>query len=1036
MIAQRRRSHTLVRWAAGVVIWLSAGLSVSHAFYLNVTGTPSTVIGTPVPWGYGSNGNIAASTWITNSVATPVTVNTTNWGCNGWTLKTAPAGTAVTNGPGTQAVFQVTTTNLALTWVWTNFALVIKGSPANYGIPTPLGYGTTTNAAQITVTNAMTSPFTLNGTNWGCTGWALTKTTGGAVVTNDSTTQAVFTLSTNLTLTWYWARFSLVVTSTPTVYGKSFNPIVFDSPTPHPYGTSSNIAANSWVTNTVTSPFETNGARYAGNWTVQKTSDGSAVSNGAGPQATFLMSTNLTLIWNWTNTHNYLTATAGLYGNVSAVSGWYTNTSVVQIDATAADSCHFVAWIGDVPPGGINNNPLFVTMNQARTLQANFATNAAGPKTWTGTNNWTSATNWSPVGMPGPGDTAIIGTGTVALTDPVIVGELIVSNKAILVFSNWTTSVTATNVTILSGGTVTSAPAFLNNAMSNRVWFICTNFTVNSRGLINADGAGYSYANGPGAGGASAYGYGGGGYGGHGGLGRTAAAGGTYYGEAHAPMNPGSGGRAGGNGGGAVLIQATETATIFGTISANGLDMTVSGNSGGSGGSIFITCKVFAGSTNGLLKANGGTGATFDGGGGGGGRIALVYNSTAQAIVNPVNPGVRFSTARGGNSFSFNKVDPDRDCQDGTLYLPDSSFVTETIKDQLFNGVRLFVPDFTSWSPNSLTLTNCGVLTFAPGFQLFVTNQLLITSAGLGLDIPNGEMSCGRLVMPNAGTLRIYSGPTNAAAPDYGSLITVTGDVSIGTSSWIYPYSNPTNGGSALFRMNNLTIATNGGFNADTKGFIGDKGPGHGIYYFRNSSGAGYGGKGEVGVYTGVVNVAGGVSYGSSNAPVDPGSAGGGVALLGGVGGGLIRIQAKGSVSLNGMLTANGQISLQSAVALQSTGGGSGGGIFITCSGFSGNSSGLIQANGNGSYASSSGAAGGGGRIAVWSGVPQAKMDQYLISENVQGVVKGTTLAGYDGLISVAPGVGATNLPPGGAEAGTKLFFTWKPGGGMLILIR
>ena len=659
---------------------------------------------------------------------------------------------------------------------------------------------------------------------------------------------------------------------------------------------------------------------------------------------------------------------------------------------------------------------------------------------WSGTNNWSNSSNWTPVGLPGPNDTAVIGTNMVTLSDPVVVGALIISNKATMVFSNWTTSLTASNVTILGGGTVTSAPAFLNNAMSNRVWFICTNFLVSSGGVINVDGAGYQWCNGPGAGSTIQYGAGGG-HGGHGGTAFEAQLGGASYGASNAPMTPGSGGgytTNGGNGGGVITILATETATVVGVISASGAPSSSIGKGGGAGGSIFISCNVFAGNTNGLLRANGGNG-NVSGSPGGGGRIAVIYDSTAQA---GINPGVRFSTARGINGFSYNVLDPARDSQDGTLFLPDRSFISETIRYQLFNGVRLFIPGFTNWAPNNLTLSNNCVMTFGPdGFQLTVSNKLLLAdNSGLGVNLVNGELNCGSLVLTNNGKLWVYSGATNVNNPDYAALVKIAGDVTIGSNSWIYPYSDSTTGGSILFRMSNLTVAAAGGFDANNKGYISNKGLGHGIFKTTHGSGAGYGEKGGSSATTN-----GGSAYGSADTPIDPGSGGGpafmggGAAtdLVGGMGGGLIRIQAAGNVTLNGILTANAQDGW-SAGASRYGGGGAGGGIFVICSKFTGNSSGFIRANGGVStntVGSGAGGGGGGGRIAVWQGVPEDAMAQYLASGNSH-VVKSSTLAGYSGATSVASGVGYTNLPPVGAESGTQWFFIWIPSGGTLLMVQ
>ena len=89
-----------------------------------------------------------------------------------------------------------------------------------------------------------------------------------------------------------------------------------------------------------------------------------------------------------------------------------------------------------------------------------------------------------------------------------------------------------------------------------------------------------------------------------------------------------------GHGGGVVRIDATGTATIFGTITVRGV--TGAGRQGGgSGGPIYITCYTFAGSTNGLVRVSGGNGGSSSGGGGGG-RIAVQYTAGQGS------PGVRF----------------------------------------------------------------------------------------------------------------------------------------------------------------------------------------------------------------------------------------------------------------------------------------------------------------------------------------------------------------------------------------------------------
>ncbi|MEI6168921.1 MAG: hypothetical protein WCS52_17200 [bacterium] len=307
---------------------------------------------------------------------------------------------------------------------------------------------------------------------------------------------------------------------------------------------------------------------------------------------------------------------------------------------------------------------------------------SAGVIVTTNAGDWNDGSIWSLGRPPMQGDDVTV-TNPVALSNATDFLRSFQITNATLVFSNWTSALNASNVTVQSGGVLTLPPAFTNGAMSNRVWIVCTNFTLASNGTINADYRGYCggtnitgpgwtnllAAQGAGAGSGSC----GGGYGGRGGepMGFNATGIGPAYGSASVPAEPGSGGArattAGGAGGGAVRIEASGTATCFGTITANGGNGLGNGDGGGSGGSIAIVCGQFAGSTNGLLRAYGGAG-TDTAGGGGGGRIAVVY---AQSPA--VNPGVRFGVtegAKGGRGYAG---------QPGTLYLPDTALLTETL---------------------------------------------------------------------------------------------------------------------------------------------------------------------------------------------------------------------------------------------------------------------------------------------------------------------------------------------------------------------
>jgi formylglycine-generating enzyme required for sulfatase activity len=102
---------------------------------------------------------------------------------------------------------------------------------------------------------------------------------------------------------------------------------------------------------------------------------GSAPVSGVGTNTTFNITSDSAITWNWQELH-LLTASAGPGGSVTAaVNGWYPVFSNIMIDATASNGHHFAGWTGDVPPANTNDNPLVVTMDQARSVTANFAMN-------------------------------------------------------------------------------------------------------------------------------------------------------------------------------------------------------------------------------------------------------------------------------------------------------------------------------------------------------------------------------------------------------------------------------------------------------------------------------------------------------------------------------------------------------------------------------------------------------------------------------------------------------------------------------------
>jgi len=705
-------------------------------------------------------------------------------------------------------------------------------------------------------------------------------------------------------------------------------------------------------------------------------------------------------------------------------------------------------------------------------VRADTLTWTAGTNDWHAVQNWTNWAEPASTRVPADGDTAVVtntGARVLLAQSSAYLGALVISNAAVSC-SNWVTTLYATNVTILKGGTLTCEGPFTNSGMSNRVCLVCSTLVIETNGAIDVDGKGYAggtgnYGDGQGpggggllsgGGGSAAAGYFfGGSYGGAGrngqnksgkiiGQGLVSFLATNTYGSAVAPLAPGSGGNGpnetksgnvGGCGGGAVCITAVQ-AVVNGLISAKGTKpVGYTHGSGGSGGAIHIVCSTLAG-TNGSITVDAGASEGTLGGGGGGGRIAVAYDPAAQHDL-PV-PSVTFSAkpSQCGSSALYRPGDI------GTLWFPDSYFFSPT---NLFTG-QWMAPGVTDLSLSDWTVSNVWVR--LPGINLTVTNTLTIAGtdytrfkleftnavtircgqvrvsgaslivgeafldlAGIAQNpFPEGVLGStltveGDLILTNAARFYVYAGRTNAGAPaEVGARVDVGNNLLIATNCWILPSSHPTNGAVPVFSMRNLTIASGGGFNADARGYSGGKG----VYGAASSmaygkgaptewaAGAGYGGAGSLGYLTGGVP---GGTYGSTNAPTEPGSgakAATSVFKYGPYGGGSVQIRAGKTVTLLGAITANGGSGED-----YYGGGASGGGIYITCRTFIGTSNALLQANGGsgaGIPGNWGGGGGGGGRIAVWR---VRDLSASVFSNSVSG---GLSKLGTSSTTNAAPG--------------------------------
>lgn len=629
----------------------------------------------------------------------------------------------------------------------------------------------------------------------------------------------------------------------------------------------------------------------------------------------------------------------------------------------------------------------------------------------TSAGDWTAVT-WNP-SIPTDGDTVVINSNVTLTTATPALADLTINSGKTISIASTNGLIRAANVTVSGNITHNAQSATTTNAaggwdIDSWVSISCSNLVV--AGTINCDAKGFTGAprvaasrgRGPGGGPGSANGFnGGGGYGGNGGSSDDTTGGGTY-GTANDVTQPGSGaggsssGASQANGGGLVKITAMGPVTVNGSISANGANGGGPGSTygaGGSGGGIRIQCTTLAGS--GLISANGGAYSTdlngYRNGSGGGGRIAVtIADPAAQAALGDAT--IRFSASYGNNAKGAGL---------GSIYLPETRLLKTTFTNDggAYSG-------FSTWAPSSLFISNANVAFDMPGVSITVSNDISVMSGTLivgaaAQTITNPVLlSCGgNLLVTNTSVLRVYaSGLTNASAvtnylaPAYGGQVTVGGALLVRSGCTVYPYSHPTNGGSVIFNVGSATIA--GIINADTNGFRGGTtaasdrngyGPGQGKATADwQWAGGGYGGKGSLSG-----GGTGGATNGISNAPVAPGSGGcaNSAVASGLAGGGLVRINTTGTLTLTGTLTANG-----GNAGATRTSAGSGGAIFLTCKRFDG--PGTMTANGGVGQATDK-ADGGGGRIAI---------EGYTVNTNgcTFSVIKGTAGGNAaDGTLSV-----------------------------------
>lgn len=645
-----------------------------------------------------------------------------------------------------------------------------------------------------------------------------------------------------------------------------------------------------------------------------------------------------------------------------------------------------------------------------------------------------------------------------------------------LIFNTSNNCLRAGTVRVGPGGRLQAGePYGGTTAISNRVWVVCDDMTIDRLGSINAVGAGFWGANsqhvyaGPGSGrngqdekanSAS-----------HGSFNTTGPLGKMEYGCAEWPETAGSGGARytddipASNGGGVIRIDASGTVTVNGEIAADAVDVkayTGYGRSGaGAGGSVLVNCARICGT--GRIGARGGRSSGNERGNnnasspGAGGRIAIHYDPQVQTF-NDAKDLV--FEVQAGKSYPYGYSVPETGfwmfAGAGTLWFPDAKLIgaenLSNLRGRLVNAHEVSFP-------GDVVVSNwVGFAT--DGARISVGGDLTVTGADGRLEIGSvAQISTdgniqrksyvsdtasllqvgGDLVVTNAARLDLYAAATNASQI-VGAQVNVGGLLAVATNCYVYPFTHPANGGAAMFTANDFRVDLGGTFGIVGAGFSGRKGqvgygPGNGSGVY----GAGHGGFGgyvvtwEDDVAT-TNTTAYGKIYDDELRPTLAGSGGGhnwAGQNGGGVGGGVLHVVASNSMTIVGAVVADG--TTPQSYNNGSTA-GSGGSILLETKTLSIAATARITAKGgdSGSYTLNPDkytSGGGGGRIAIWSGKaiwePSWGRSRYTVSDEVP--------AEWADVFDVSGGAARLSTAAFAGEDGTLRFISTRGVGGLFI---
>ena len=700
---------------------------------------------------------------------------------------------------------------------------------------------------------------------------------------------------------------------------------------------------------------------------------------------------------------------------VSAGTVWMDESDAVTIRAVPGANVSFERWASG-PVASLDAVETTFPLAGPVTIVATFSQSADPSHTPTtcilraDATSYMDAGSWSGGAVPSFGDTVYL-TNSTATTVALGTGfalprlaKLVVGGKTTLVLSNWFTKVSADEIEVRSGGTITCEGPYSNEAMSNRVWLAGGSLTVAAGGSIHVNKLGYAAGCGPAWEGVTSTDNA---VVAHGGDGSVHMA----YGSAEWPFEPGSGNQNWAHaGGGSIFIDLTGDLVVDGSITATADN----GNQGypyrgGSGGSVCLVCRTVSGS--GVVSANSQdlSGERYNVNpiyASCGGRVAVHYAASAQSNV---ACNVRFE-ARGGisadvvESVAVSKKYLNREPNEapvascGTIWFTDNQFLDGISYRQ--QGWK-FVGQWTGAVPltavdisGDLAMTNCWLTfpstvsraTFGDNLEIAGTGTFPGRSSGLifpaSVDVRvDGNLSIhsSRIELGAGGSLTVArdlalfadvvpetrftkSGGAHlvvypASVEGIGARVDVGGTWSQSNATWVLPWCDPQTGAYVAMTAKALRLDAGACICADSQGFGPGRGPGIPAQTTQ-LVGASHGGHGAADSAT-TSNLLCEV-YGSFKRPCEAGSGGSLDSGNGFPGGGVVHLTVARQAIVNGTISANAATNRYT----QTASGGSGGTVFLSARNLMGETP-VFSATGGAAM----GPVGGGGRIAIYASV-------------------------------------------------------------------